>query len=590
MKEGNNGVLSKYGEPADLETVKTVYSETKVFFLTSLYSSVIMADATASLFNNELLKALEEDPAIGQNLKKVCRQLKQKSNHWQDQIRQQWAAIEYPVHDQASIQKMNTYMNKHVTKVNTQRRNQRAFYQAQGNLAAAQMLPDLVDDSITNKSAIILNDYQTLGWNPMAKEYVIIAFTKKPKLEDLAERIESCVHSQAINIPKSISNILTEGVERGFTAQNYTTVILQFIQKYIASSYISALTYCTNVEQLFDYLLTLIDTSSEIKKIRLALSSVSRGPKEPLAESALKVKALTSSLLFMMNPNSTLEEVDKRSNFAAQDSIYSFVTQKTRALLQNWKRTANQMSKEICLQEFLEAANNFEILPGNAPTETLSIPDRFSQADLWSNSFYARNGIIPERYSYPKKESKEGKKKKDERTREKRSQSSGDERGRGRRDSERRSGSESGRSSRSGSRGNQTARNNRSSSREHKKSDREKNQSEAKQHGSSGKDDKTRRHNSSSSIKNREYSQSSQNNCKKCGGRHPSKECNRYPYYYNEKCGKGCGFYHPTEFCRFNDSRYRTPERDTIKSPVSFRRKSPKDSNIFQTEISQSKN
>ena len=551
-----------------------------------------MADATASLFNNELLKALEDDPAIGQNLKKVCRQLKQKSNHWQDQIRQQWAAIEYPVHDQASIQKMNTYMNKHVTKINTQRRNQRAFYQAQGNLAAAQMLPDLVDDSITNKSAIIVNDYQTLGWNPMAKEFVIIAFTKKPKLEDLAERIESCVHSKAINIPKSISNILSEGIERGFTAQNYTTIILQFIQKYIASSYISALTYCTNVEQLFDYLLTLIDTSSEIKKIRLALSTVSRGPKEPLAEAALKVKALTSSLLFMMNPNSTLEEVDKRSNFAAQDSIYSFVTTKTRALLQNWKRTANQMSKEICLQEFLEAANNFEILPGNAPTEQLSIPDRFSQADLWSNSFYAKNGIIPERYN--KKDIKEGRKRNDERAREKRSQSSGDERGRGRRrDSARRSGSESGRSSsrgnhtsRSDSRGNQTARNNRSSSREHRKPDKEKNQSDSRQYGSSGKEEKTRRHNSSSSVTNREYSQS----CKKCGGGHLSKDCNRYPYYYNEKCGKKCGYYHPTEFCRFNESRYRTPERNTIKSPVSFRRKSSKDFNIFQTEASQSKN
>ena len=550
-----------------------------------------MSDATASLFNNELLKALEEDPAVGQNLRKVCKQLKQKSNHWQDQLRQQWSTIEYPHHDQASIQKMNTYMNKHVTKINTQRRNQRAFYQAQGNLAAVQMLPDLVDDSINNKSAIIVNDYQTLGWNPMTKEFIVIAYTKKPRLEDLAERIESCVHSQAINVPKSLSNILSEGVERGFTAQNYITVFLQFIQKYIASSYISALTYCTNVEQLFDYLLTLIDTSSEIKKIRLALSSVSRAPKEPLAEASLKVKALTSSLLFMMNPNSTLAEVDKRSNYAAQDSIYSFVTAKTRALLQNWKRTANQMSKEISLQEFLEAANNFEILPGHAPTESLSIPDRFSQADLWSNSFYSKNGIIPERYN--KRDSKEGKKKENERTREKRSQSSGDEeRGKSKsRESSGRSGSENGRS---GSRGNQTAstdsrgyqaaKYNRSNSREHRKPEREKHQSRSRQSGSSRKEDHGRRHNESSSVKSREYSQSNQ--CKKCGGSHPSKDCIRYPFYYNEKCGKGCGFYHPTDYCRFNNSRYRTPVRETQKSPVSFRQKSPKDSNIFQTEIS----
>ena len=98
----------------------------------------------------------------------------------------------------------------------------------------------------------------------------------------------------------------------------------------------------------------------------------------------------------MMNPNSTLANVDKRSNYAAQDSIYSFLTAKTQGFLQNWKRTANQMSKEITLQEFLEAANNFELLPGNGLSESMRIPDRFSQADLWSNSFYSKNGIIPE--------------------------------------------------------------------------------------------------------------------------------------------------------------------------------------------------
>ena len=73
-----------------------------------------MSDATASLFNNELLKALEEDPAVGPNLRKVCKQLKQRSNHWQDQLRQQWTTIQYPHHDQASIQKITATRQKAV--------------------------------------------------------------------------------------------------------------------------------------------------------------------------------------------------------------------------------------------------------------------------------------------------------------------------------------------------------------------------------------------------------------------------------------------------------------------------------------------
>ena len=537
-----------------------------------------MSDATASLWSNELLKALEEDPAVGANLRKVCRQLKQKSNHWQDQLKQQWSNIEYPNHDQASIQKMNTYLNKNVTKMNMQRRNQRAFYTAQGNINAAQLLPDIVDDSITSKSAIIVNDYQTLGWNPITKEFEVIAFTKKPKLEDLAERIESCVHSKAINVPKSLSNILSEGIERGYTAQNYSTVFLQFIQKYIPGSYISALTYCTNIEPLFKYLLTLIDTSSEVKKIRIALASVKREPNEPLAEASLKVKALTSSLLFMMNPNSTLADVDKRSNYAAQDSIYSFVTAKTRGFLQNWKRTANQMSKEITLQEFLKAANNFELLPGNGLSESMSIPDRFSQADLWSNSFYSKNGIIPEQYNKKERGRKEDKKKKSDK--EQRSQSSGDEdKPKKYQRDKTRSGSDS---SRSESGGYKPAR---SSSREESKSGSKKQTAKKKDDSNQdGGKEKKRRQYDKSSSKDSEYSQIS---CKKCGGSHKSKDCARYPFFYYEKCSKGCGFYHPGDICRFNASRYRTPSRGAQnKSPISFRQQSPKGANIFQTEVS----
>ena len=571
-----------------------------------------MAEGSSSLGMNELLKVLQNEPTLSNNLKDVCKKLKTTNNHWQDSLKLQWSRIVYPIHDQASIYQMNTYMNKHVEGINIQRKNQRAFFVANGNPQAAHLLPDMKDDSCRDKSAIIISDYQTLGWDPTAKAYITICYTKKPLLSDLHERIESCQYSKAINVPKSLSNILMEGVDRGYTAQNYASIFLQFIHEYIPNSYLSALTYNRNVEALFQYLLALVDTSSEVKKVRIALSSVTRQIKEPLSEATMRVKALTNSLLYMMNPNNTVEEVNKRSDYAAQDSIYSFVTNKTKNLLMQWKRSANQMQKKITLQEFLEAANNFELLPGNAPTDILTIPDRFSQADLWSNSFYSKNGIVPETYKQTHYQDKqrekkgEDQRKKDDRNKEKRSYSSGNEE-RGRKtwkDRGEKSRSQSV-SSREQSRGRQQRQQSwnkeGSQGREQRRGGQQRQQSNQSSRNSSGggrsnsgrrderNPDRHRKgrensgqNSSSSKPVNREY-----RTCKKCGGNHKSADCNRYPFFYNEKCSKGCGFYHPSNLCRFNQSRYRTPERAmNNKSPVSFEQNdSAIVKNIFSTNV-----
>ena len=60
--------------------------------------------------------------------------------------------------------------------------------------------------------------------------------------------------------------------------------------------------------------------------------------------------------------------------------------------------------------------------------------------------------------------------------------------------------------------------------------------------------------------------------CKKCGSiSHYSKNCMRYPFFYDQPwmhCNtKGNTLYHPSDLCRFSQSRYKTPPPRS--SPVS---------------------
>ena len=137
---------------------------------------------------------------------------------------------------------------------------------------------------------MVKEENRTVGWNPMSNQFETIATPFKPDLEKLTEFVDQCLHSNATNIPKSINNLLDEGEKRGYVKESYISLWLQFIKKYLPNSYQPALTYSQNLNDLFEFLLSLVDTNSEITKIRNALSKVVRKCDEPASFSVLKVK------------------------------------------------------------------------------------------------------------------------------------------------------------------------------------------------------------------------------------------------------------------------------------------------------------
>ena len=70
----------------------------------------MLSSAESALWQNELLKALENDPNLSNDKKKVFKSIKHKSNTWKTEIEQLWQAIDYPALTESDVLRLNAVM------------------------------------------------------------------------------------------------------------------------------------------------------------------------------------------------------------------------------------------------------------------------------------------------------------------------------------------------------------------------------------------------------------------------------------------------------------------------------------------------
>ena len=77
---------------------------------------------------------------------------------------------------------------------------------------------------------------------------------------------------------------------------------------------------------LFDYIISLISSDSEVAKVRQSLANVRQQPGDSLNEVVLKVQALTYMLYSMLSPNKEGSLVQKRASNTALDALLSLMS------------------------------------------------------------------------------------------------------------------------------------------------------------------------------------------------------------------------------------------------------------------------
>ena len=536
-----------------------------------------MSDVVSMQFEKQLIELLKNDTNLSQTTKDNLKKLESKSNPYQQELLVRWNNTKFPHFNIETIIQLNMLHQQNVKATNINRENQRKWLIQNGQDQQAALIQDLPDDSIINRNSCVLKDSsKTMGWNPNEKKFVLIENTEKVSLDSHQQDIERCVYSKSINIPKSLFNILAKGEILGYSNNQFGEIFLLFIQQHLSAHYTSAMSFSLDTNALFQHLVSLIDTSSEIKKVRKALSEVTRRPGDILADPVLKTKALTATLLWMQNPAETMSVVTRKAEKAAIRAIFCLLEAKTKQQLSVWKRRQNEMKINTTLNQTLEAANNFENVKGFELVSEKTVSQDFSDIDITVHSFFTRNNMRPPRSRSQSKPAPSR-------------QSSASSKG-----SKQSSNSSSPYDSNRGHKNVASASPNfrkkngkaeawEGNDRERGRERTKKNQRQPKP-GSYSNEDKGRIGYDKDFIPN---------SCAKCAStKHRSKECRRYPFYYDRPC-KHCEansltLYHPPEFCRFKDSRYRTPRQS--ESPKSFRKSTSPKNTFFDNLKNMEKN
>ena len=159
----------------------------------------MLSSVESSLWSNELLKVLSNDPNLSDATKKAFGKISHKSNTWKTEIEGLWKAVEFPTLSESDIIRMNCVWKKDIESKNKIRENQRQFWLSQGNEQAAALIPDIVDSSMSAKECVVKSDVRCQGWIPREKAYTTILINKKPDMSCLAELVEKCSHSSSQN-------------------------------------------------------------------------------------------------------------------------------------------------------------------------------------------------------------------------------------------------------------------------------------------------------------------------------------------------------------------------------------------------------
>ena len=137
------------------------------------------------------------------------------------------------------------------------------------------------------------------------------------------------------------------------------------------------------MSSLFDYIISLISSDSEVAKVRQALSNVRRKPGESLNEVVLKVQALTYMLYTMLSPTKEDSLIQKRASNTALDALLSLMSPPAVEKYKIVRLKNNEIGHTMSLKEAISICNKIESVRGFELTSEILLPQKISQSDLY---------------------------------------------------------------------------------------------------------------------------------------------------------------------------------------------------------------
>ena len=374
-------------------------------------------------------------------------------------------------------------------------------------------------------------------------------------------------HSGAVDIIKSMLNLIDLGVNMGLNETGFEALFIDFVRTFLPNSLSVISRYTGSCFDVVDQIASLVDGNYEIEKVRKTIRGIKRPAHEHINFVATKIKSLYVAIYNLVSPDMSLEKLQSRTEAHTLDCLKLLIKETTAQNLEKLNKIKISDNEQFALSEVIDFIGDLETtnmsctwdteltLPRQAATLDYSSMELSAETDLAINFNQIQNrGRSPGR-AYPENR---GYSTGSGYNRFSPANSRGGSRDRGRsRDREhgnrgRQSSKDRGRQY-SNERGRQS-----SNSRSYGTDTR--GRFESNPRGRSNSRDKSPRN--SSTVRNSSKSPRRPSGCVRCGDQsHLGDSCRRYPDYCRSQCSH-CGLHHETRYCRSaKGSKYKSPSR-----------------------------
>ena len=165
--------------------------------------------------------------------------------------------------------------------------------------------------------------------------------------------------SGALNLSKTLSSIFKKSAEYGFSHSQLRELCLSFANENLKNHH-PILQSLGTAREVCEYLINLINDTSEGEKVKMALTSVTRSPGTNLNETISLLKGLSSEYLEIQNPAGSLEQRRKKAENSVKRILHHFVEKTTAQELKLYSKHMLKRNQECSLSQLCSFANQLE--------------------------------------------------------------------------------------------------------------------------------------------------------------------------------------------------------------------------------------
>ena len=265
-----------------------------------------------------------------------------------------------------------------------------AYYANELENAVVNDLQGRTTNKMESRNWVIKTDVRWIGWNPEDSEYYIdpIMFEGELKFHQVYEQLViSDKESGSCNLIWTIKKLIKRGSDSCLSTENWISLWLQFSRKYMISSYPTISRYSDDLETLFSTMVANVNADEEIGKLRSTMARLHRKPGEQIQVALYKLKSYYELLLGITFPQLENETAVIRADNYSANSSKHFVTSNTSAVISKYIGYKIQKGEPINVMGVCKVISSHENqTPTDAIQSTLYLPEIATRLDTQMSS------------------------------------------------------------------------------------------------------------------------------------------------------------------------------------------------------------